>query len=194
MAASLVAHTVRSGSLGVATVLREFRRRREILADQEVEGFEARLLNEVASSAGISVPEVKTIISDWIDYRPLPKLMSCRYPGVNRIFDRLRASGRKIGILSDYPAHAKLFALGLDADYVVSASEVGVLKPHPRGLLKILQLAGEGPETAVLVGDRAERDGESAKRAGVKALIRTSTPLPEYVCFQTFDDPLFNGI
>jgi putative hydrolase of the HAD superfamily len=87
-----------------------------------------------------------------------------------------------------------LFALGLEADYVVSASEVGVLKPHPRGLLKILQLAGEGPETAVLVGDRAERDGESARRAGVKALIRTSTPLPEYVCFQTFDDPLFNGI
>ena len=194
MAASLVAHTVTSGSLGVATVLREYRRRREILADQEVEGFEARLLNEVASCVGISVPEVKTIISDWIDYRPLPKLMSCRSPGVKRIFDRLRVSRRKIGILSDYPAHAKLSALGLDADYVVSAAEVGVLKPHPRGLLKVLQLAGERPEAAVLVGDRAERDGESARRAGVKALIRSSTSLPDYVCFQTFEDPLFNGI
>lgn len=194
MAGALVADGLRRGSFRTLSVLREYRLRRERLGDQEIEDFEERLLAEVAALFGITQEEIRGIVSEWIDTRPLSVLKACRYTSIDQLFDRIRASGRKIGILSDYPAATKLSVLGLEADYVVDAREVGFLKPHPRGLERIMALAGEQPETTVLIGDRAERDGEAARRAGVRALLRTSKPIKGWCCFESYADPLFDGI
>jgi hypothetical protein len=43
-------------------------------------------------------------------------------------------AGKKISIFSDYPAREKLAAMGLAAHHVVAAGDVGLLKPHARGL------------------------------------------------------------
>jgi HAD superfamily hydrolase (TIGR01549 family) len=194
MAAALIAYSLRSGSFRTLRVLQEYRRRREHFGDREIEAFEEHLAREVAERFEIAPEIVRSIVSEWIDARPLPMLLACRYAGIDGLFERIRASGRAIGILSDYSADTKLTALGLHADYVVSAQDVGFLKPHPRGLERIMAMAGESPDTTVLIGDRMERDGEAARRAGVQALLRTSRPIEGWRCFRTYDDTLFDGI
>jgi FMN phosphatase YigB (HAD superfamily) len=194
MAAALIAYSLRSGSFQALRVLQEYRKRREHFGDREIEAFEEHLASEVAERFAIAPDLVRSIVSEWIDARPLPMLLACRYSRIDVLFERIRASGRAIGILSDYPADTKLAALGLRADYVVSAGDVGFLKPHPRGLQRIMAMAGQSPDTTVLIGDRMERDGEAARRAGVQALLRTSKPMEGWRCFRTYDDTLFDGI
>jgi putative hydrolase of the HAD superfamily len=96
--------------------------------------------------------------------------------------------------LSDYPSRTKIAALGLHADYHVSASDVGLLKPHPRGLQRLMELAGTAPEETLLIGDRLARDGEAARRAGCLCLLRSDKPIAGATTFKLFDDPLFDGL
>ena len=133
------------------------------------------------------------IVEDWIERRPLRHLARVRYPGLAELFEGLRRKGKVIGILSDYPARAKLDALGLTADHVICAGDkgVGLLKPNPRGLETLIAAAGTQASATVLIGDRAERDGLAASRAGAKALIKSSRPVEGFQTFVTFDDPLF---
>jgi hypothetical protein len=71
----------------------------------------------------------------------------------------------------------KLAALGLSAEMVVSATETDVdcFKPLTAGLEKIIGAANERPERVLMIGDRDERDGECARRAGARYLIKVKT-------------------
>jgi putative hydrolase of the HAD superfamily len=90
----------------------------------------------------------------------------------------LRASGLRLGVLSDYPPEAKLAALGVgdlfDAVLCAQAPEVGVFKPNPRGILVLLERLGVAPSEALYVGDRAEVDAAAARAAGVACAILSS--------------------
>jgi putative hydrolase of the HAD superfamily len=169
-------------------IIREYRLQRELLADEGAYGFEPILRRRVAERCGVPDQVVASVVGEWIERRPLAQLAGSLYPDIVPLFDAIRRSGRKIGILSDYPVRGKLEALGLEADYLVAAAdpEVDVMKPDPRGLEHLMWLAGEGPETTLLIGDRPERDGEAARRAGVPVLLR-STSVPGYYCLEQFD-------
>src|SRR3546814_10458471 len=65
-------------------------------------------LRAVAAVTGLAELQVSALVDDWMNRRPLPLLMKARFPGVERLFHAIRASGRGIGVLSDYPAVAKL--------------------------------------------------------------------------------------
>jgi len=136
---------------------------------------------------------VRAIATEWLERRPLPYLVSCLYPRLTELFAGLRRNGKSIGVLSDYPAKAKLAALGLTADHIVTAGNEGVrlLKPHPRGLESLMTAAGVQASATVLIGDRADRDGVAARRAGARALIRSSRPIEGWQTFAGFDDALF---
>lgn len=177
-------------------VLRTYRRLRESMADDEVAGFECALLDETVRLTGRSPERVRAIVDTWIEKKPLRYLASCRYPGVVELFAGLRRNAKLIGVLSDYPADAKLAALGLRADYVVSAGDpsVGLLKPNPRGLAVLMQTAGVEAQAAVLIGDRIERDGAAARRIGARPLIRSRRPLEHWQTFARFDDPIFDSL
>ena len=112
------------------------------------------------------------------------------------LFQRLRQQGKKIGIFSDYPARDKLAALGLDADVMVCASDadVGVLKPHPRGLHVLMSRAATNPSQTILIGDRPERDGLAARAANVGSLIRSRKSIGGWQTFARYDDPLFSAL
>lgn len=174
MAVRLAADAILRRRLTPLTVLRTFRRRRELLAEEGAVDFETRLFDEVATAHRLDPPAVRALVSEWMERRPLPLLSGCTYPGVAACFEAVRASGRKLGILSDYPAREKMAAMGLDADYIVSACdpEIMRLKPDPAGLVHLIGEAGEQPSTTLMVGDRAERDGEIARRIGAQALLR----------------------
>jgi putative hydrolase of the HAD superfamily len=191
--AEMIPHAVYNRHLRIMPIIRTYRRLREQFGDEEVADFEPKLVSETASSVGCSKDVVESIVAEWIERRPLRHLSACRYPGLRELFAGLRRSGKTIGVLSDYPARKKLLALGLDADVVVCAGdeEVGQLKPHPRGLEVLMTRTGvTGPRT-VLIGDRIERDGFAARRAGAKCLIRCRKPKAAWVTFDRYDAPLF---
>jgi FMN phosphatase YigB (HAD superfamily) len=193
MAAALAWHALTRRDLKTPRVLSAYRRLREQMGEAGVEDFEPRLLDATAAKTGASPQAVAAVVAHWIDRKPLRHLAACAYPGLPVLFAAIRASGRKVGVLSDYPARAKLAALGLDADYVVAAGDpgVGVLKPHPRGLQVLMAQAGAGAHETVLVGDRASRDGEAARAAGARALILSKRPQAGWTTFAAYDDPVF---
>ena len=162
--------------------LQTFRRERERLAELEVDGIRAAQYERPAGRLGLPVEELRNLVEEWMEERPLRHLRACRFPGVGRLFQDLREAGITIAVLSDYPAHRKVATLELAADCVVSAvdREVNRMKPHPAGLLRVLDLLGVAASDCLLIGDRDDRDGEAARRAGVACLLkerrRVATP------------------
>jgi putative hydrolase of the HAD superfamily len=193
MAWDILLYTLLKRDLNVIAVLARYRRIRERLGDEQGIDFERALITQTATATANSPDRVRSIVSEWIEQRPLRYLAACRYPSLSQLFAGLRRSGKSIGILSDYPAEAKLEALGLTANYVVFAGDesIGLLKPHPRGLESLIAAAGVKPHETVVIGDRVDRDGLVARRAGAQALIRSSKPIEGWQTFTRFDDALF---
>ena len=188
----MVIHAVAKRDLNAIGVISAYRRTRERLAAEEVVDFERILIAETAKVTSMSPERVHAIVSEWIDTRPLRYLRSCLVPGVPQLFAGLQRAGKRIGIFSDYPATEKLAAMGLAAHHVVAASDVGLLKPHARGLQSLMAAAGATASETLFIGDRADRDGVAGKRAGVRILIRSSKSTAAFQTFKTFHDPLFD--
>ena len=188
MAAMLAGHSLASFDLQLPRIIAAYRRIREELAEEEVEAFEPRLIEKVAARFGRSEAKVAAVVSEWMEHKPLPLLRACRFDGVAELFHGLRRTGRVIGVLSDYPATAKLAKLELEADHIVAAADpdVMMLKPNPKGLMHMMALANAAPGETVMIGDRPERDGEAGRRAGVKTYIRTRKSVDGWDCFSTF--------
>ena len=81
-----------------------------------------------------------------------------------------RSLGVKLVVLSDYGhTHEKLEALGVDAnlfDWVVSAPELGGLKPAPELLIQVAERMGMNATECLVVGDREDTDAQLAKSVG----------------------------
>lgn len=121
MAYELLLHALRSRSLRTPRLLAAYRRLREQLADDEVQDFEQVLLMQTAGRCRLPPATVAALATEWLEQRPLRHIAACRYDGLPELFQRLRARGKRIAILSDYPAQAKLQATGLAADIIVCA-------------------------------------------------------------------------
>lgn len=193
MALNLARHAVSRRKLDTVLVLRAYRRIREQMGECEIMDFDNALINATAAATGRPGSEVRVLVREWIDERPLPHLAACRYPGLPELFSALRRRSKIIGVLSDYPVAAKLAALGLSADHTVYAGDrdVGVLKPNPRGLEVLMAAAGGRAHDTVLIGDRPSRDGLAARRAGAWPLIRSRSPRDGWPTFSRFDGEPF---
>jgi putative hydrolase of the HAD superfamily len=194
MARDMLIHSVAKCDRNAISVVSAYRRIRERLGVEEVVDFERVLVAETAKATSTSPERVNEIVSEWIETRPLRYLKGCLFSGVPQLFAGLRRAGKKIGIFSDYPATEKLAAMALAAHHVVAASEVGLLKPHARGLQSLMAAAGAAPCETLFIGDRADRDGVAGQRAGVRVLIRSSRPIATFQTFKSFHDPLFDSI
>lgn len=174
-------------------IIATYRRLREAYAGRELEGFGAALIEDTATAAACKPEAARETIEEWIYRRPLRHLKACVLAEVPELFTSLKTAGKIIGIFSDYAAEAKLDAMGLTADVIASADDanVALLKPNPKGLQSLMQKTGAQPNETLLIGDRDERDGEAARRAGVHALIRSSKPLAEFRTFGNYTDPVF---
>lgn len=196
MARDILLDAARTRSLDVVVVLRAYRRIRERLAERDLADFDSVLIAETAAATGRSSSRVKTLVAEWIEQRPLRHLSACRYPGVLELFAALRRKGKAVGVFSDYPAAAKLAALGLAADCIVCAGDqgIGALKPNPRGLSAILDTVGVETHRTVMIGDRVDRDGAAAARIGAWPLIRSKKPIAGWQTFARFDDAIFHHV
>jgi phosphoglycolate phosphatase len=192
----LLVHAVRTRSLATLRILGTYRHVREALGDGAGDDFMLLHYSETARRHGCTPQEVQALVAEWMETAPLVNIAEYRYAGVAELFAALRSAGKRIGVLSDYPAAAKLDAMDLHADFVVCATdpEVACLKPDPRGLLLLLHRAGVRPARALMVGDRFDRDAEVARRAGVRALVRSARRQGDVPTFRRYDDPVFQEL
>ena len=192
----LLAATWRTRSLDTLQTLRTFRHVREALGDRPEADFMRLQYARTAAQHNKTEADVQALTYEWMERQPLPFLARCRYPHLDVLFTCLRSAGKQIAVFSDYPANAKLTALGLQAAPVVCATDAGVakLKPDPLGLLTILRETGVPAQRALMIGDRFDRDGMAASRAGMRALIRSGKPHPDHGTFRAYDDPVFQPI
>ena len=134
-----------------------------------------RQLALTARRSGYPVAAVRRTVEQWMEQAPLDLILAARRPGVVECLQTLRGAGIRIGALSDYPATAKLTAMGLAAlfDVVVCAQDSGVgrLKPDPAGLRMVLRRLLVPADQAVYVGDRPEVDAPAAGAAGMRCYI-----------------------
>ncbi|MBB3659108.1 putative hydrolase of the HAD superfamily [Rhizobium sp. BK650] len=196
MACEMVANVLMSASLTNLRVLRAYRFLRETIGNEEIDDFQTSLMARTVEQTGQPAERIEAIVSEWIERRPLAHIASCRYDGVTELFAELRRQNKAIGIYSDYPAGEKLQKMTLSADHILASgdSDVGILKPNPRGLRMLMQRAGVGPAQTVLIGDRPERDGLAARRVGVLPLIRSERPREGWLTFSTYSDPVFEAL
>lgn len=196
MAANLFYWALRSRSLKAVKVLRAFRECREALAANPVADFTVRQFEDPARVCGCPVEQVRMIVGEWIEQRPVAFLKVCRFTGITELFEQLRRSGIIIAVFSDHPASEKLKALGVTADLVVCAADPDVmaLKPDPKGLCKILDATGVSPLRSVMIGDRYDKDWLAAKRAGMPAIIRSQHKDRRCPTFRSYHDALFGPL
>lgn len=194
MAAELLVHALGRLSTRDAKALSRFRALREEYADRGEVNFEAALLAEAGAPSGHSAEEMRVLVHDWMEMRPLRHLERARVAGAAEAFDVVRKSGRRVAVWSDYPVAHKLRALGLKADLTASATdpEIARLKPDPAGLLWLCGQAGVPPAETLMIGDRIERDGEAARRAGALFLLRSARrDGPFAATVVDYRDPMF---
>lgn len=156
--------------------LAEYRRQLEAMRALPEGACPAGLqLRRTVERTGLPETFVSASIARWFEQEPLEDIPYCRRPGLEEFLGMARQRGWRLGVLSDYPAEAKLRALGVAGyfDVIAWSGEAGIstVKPHPAGLLEVLRRVGVPPGRACYVGDRAEVDAEAARRAGCRALL-----------------------
>jgi HAD superfamily hydrolase (TIGR01509 family) len=169
-----------------ARVLAAYRRAQEHLRGTEVAARTSPEARDAPSLESAQVeltcewtgadPEfVGQSVARWMEQDPLDILANYRRPGLTDFLRTCRERNLRLGVLSDYPAEAKLTALGLDGMFDVcltaQSPEVGAFKPDPRGLLVLAHRLGVQPDTCVYVGDRPDVDGLAAQAAGMGCYI-----------------------
>jgi putative hydrolase of the HAD superfamily len=169
--------SVCTGRPGATRKVLAFRSTRESLREVAGAGepLAARQYSAAAERLGCEAAEVERAVEEWMYRRPLKWLSHCQRRGLTELLDFLASRGVRCGVFSDYPAHAKLDALGLGDrfDLVLSATdpEVGVFKPDPRGFVVAAERWGMAPEDVLYVGDRPDVDAAGASAAGMQCVV-----------------------
>ena len=96
-------------------------------------------------------------------------------PEVQELLHICRERGLQTAIYSDYGSVIeKLEALKVDPaqfDLLISAPQLGALKPSEPCARRVLELLQADPKTTLFVGDREDKDGASAKAVGAGFLL-----------------------
>ena len=127
------------------------------------------LCYEVSGKVSLSAGTVAKTIRHWMFKAPLDILKKTAFRDVVSFIDNEHHTGKRIIIYSDYPAVAKLQAIGMPYDTVFSFGHNGIDEQKPsRNVMKnILSAAGCSCEHILYVGDRDDRDRISAEMAGI---------------------------
>jgi HAD superfamily hydrolase (TIGR01509 family) len=158
--------------------LRAYRKAQEILrrSPETAETDVARAQIDLAARhTRLSRELIAASVTRWMEKEPLDLVARAQHHGMAGVLRALKARGVRLAALSDYPAEAKLEAMGIRPlfDVIVTAQddEIRAFKPNPRGLRVALQRLGVTPSQALYVGDRVDVDARAAAAAGVRCVI-----------------------
>lgn len=190
MVALLKYYIVNPLSLKELKILIDFRNEREKQAFKAVNDLENAQYIWGAQASGVSPERVRSVVNKWIFLIPLKYIAYCCYSGVLEFFENLSKRGIATAIFSDYPAKEKMSALGLSPCFILCSTDKNVdrFKPDPRGLFVIAEKLGVHIENCLFIGDRDERDGECARKAGMPYLILERRDPGTSFQFQTYHE------
>ncbi len=141
---------------------------------EALDGFRRFQASLAARRLSIGEDEALATI-DAIVYRDFVEVFARvrSFPRVDWALATLKASGLKLGALSDLPAARKLELMGLDRhfDAALSSEDTGFLKPSPEPFLELASRLGEKPEDIVYVGNSSRYDVEGARGVGMKTAL-----------------------
>lgn len=161
-------------------IIREFRLEREhMVTDNRIfQNLDNAIFEKVAGKLHVSVERVRRVIERWMYQFPLPYLKRYKDNALCQWIEELSKKNIFVGIYSDYPVQDKLAAMDIQVDACFAATDPDMmcLKPDPRGMKTILKKLGNRSDEVLMVGDRYEKDGLSAKGAGVDYMILPSIP------------------
>lgn len=146
-----------------------FRKLRET-ASFRTRTMEAQI-RAAAASAGIRDAErLKKAIQRWMFEEPLTYIRKYRNPDTLGLLAQMQSAEKKILIYSDYATEQKMEVLGIRADGIYYPGIHGIegMKPSGKNVQRILSSQGLCPDETVYIGDRPEKDGKSARAAGVR--------------------------
>jgi phosphoglycolate phosphatase/putative hydrolase of the HAD superfamily len=158
-------------------IIRAFRLAQETLRAEgrRIKECSAAQAGLAARSAGVPEAEVRNVVQEWMQERPLMFLRWFRPRQLPRLLGKLKARGFRLGLYSDYPAQDKVAALGLDGcfDLFLSSqdAEVHGFKPDSNGFEIAARRMRLRPDQVLYIGDRAEVDAAGAAAAGMPAII-----------------------
>lgn len=176
----LRAHAVRP-LVGYRTIrfLSAFRRAQEEMRTGVSGATADRQIQVACEQSGLHIDRGAALVARWMEEEPLDLLRTHRRDGLIQMLGALHCAGKRLALLSDYPANAKVEAMeiGQFFEVIVCAqdADVGVFKPSPRGIEVTLERLGIEAEQAVYIGDRPEVDYAAARAAGVDCAIFTSS-------------------
>jgi FMN phosphatase YigB (HAD superfamily) len=183
MALRLAARFWRAPWTGLTTVrvLAAYREAQEVLRSRGSVDNVARAQIELAAArTGVPADRVGALVDEWMDTRPLDLVTSSARTGLVATLDALRDRGLRLAVVSDYPAKAKLDALGISDrfDALISADDprVQAFKPSPKGLTVALGDLGMHSSEAIYVGDRIDVDAPAATAAGMTWVLIGDRP------------------
>ncbi len=147
----------------------KYRELREKLFRNDDEDFHARQINETSRIFGLRPDETERIINSWMNNKPLKLVKTFRRKKLLSKLKELQTSGKIIIVYSDYPVKEKLRALNFEPDkyYWSNDGFINCMKPSASGLLRIIRELKLNAQNILYVGDRYDRDGECAGRAGI---------------------------
>jgi putative hydrolase of the HAD superfamily len=137
----------------------------------EFYAFQARLMASLLKAEPAAVRE-KTERLIYRGWEPLFKKIA-PFSGLRETLAALRASGCKLGLLSDFPPERKLEYLRLGGlwDAVICSELTGSLKPAALPFVELARGLGCPPEKILYVGNSRKYDVRGAKQAGMKAAL-----------------------
>lgn len=176
----MAAHLAISGPR-VFRMISRFRKEHEAMRSAMLEctpsPYEEQI-KRTAMALNMEPSEVQAIVTRYMFERPLPWLRRLKRNELLREIGVFREDGGRTAIVSDYPARAKLDALGVTElfDRVVACGEPDGpprLKPAPDGYFLAAKALEVEPSRCLVIGDRVDADGAAAQAAGMEfRLIR----------------------
>jgi len=156
-------------------LIARFRREQEALRNLDVEQtcpYQTQLERTTQALQG-DATQIQAAVKRWMEERPGKWLWLWRRRSLLTRLAAFQQAGGKTALVSDYPARRKLAALDAQHlfDIVIACGEPGgpsQLKPSPQGYLLAAERLEVDPRRCLVIGDRADADGEAARRAGMQ--------------------------